>query len=148
MPLSLNIVTAQRAVLERDDVTKLVVPAAEGQITVLPKHAALLTALGIGEMLVYTPDRVDAFAVHGGFMQVLNDEVSVLADAAERAEDIDTARAEEARERAQRRLEGRDPELSKGSVDVMRAQVALQRSMIRLRVSRRRREATGQPSMR
>ena len=148
MPLSLNIVTAQRAVLERDDVTKLVVPAAEGQITILPKHAALLTALGVGELLVYTNDRLDAFAIHGGFMQVLNDQVSVLADAAERAEDIDTARAEAARERAQRRLEGRDPELARSSVDVMRAQIALQRSMIRIRVARRRREVSGQPSMR
>lgn len=148
MPLSLNIVTAQRAVLERDDVTKLVVPAAEGQITILPKHAALLTALGVGEMLVYSGDRLEAFAIHGGFMQVLDDGVSVLADAAERAEDIDTARAEAARDRAQRRLEGHDPELSRGSVDLMRAQIALQRSLIRLRVSRRRREASGQPSMR
>ena len=148
MPLSLNIVTAQRAVLERDDVTKLVVPAAEGQITILPKHAALLTALGEGEMLVYTGDRLDAIAIHGGFMQVLNDEVSVLADSAERAEDIDLARAEAARERAQRRLEGRDADLSKGSVDVIRAQLALQRSLVRIRVARRRREATGQPSMR
>ncbi len=148
MPLTLNIVTAQRAVLERDDVTKLVVPAAEGQITVLPKHAALLTSLGIGEMLVYSGDRVDAIAIHGGFMQVLNDEVSVLADAAERAEDIDTARAEAARERAQRRLEGRDAELPRSAVDLVRAQLSLQRALIRVRVSRRRREATGQPSMR
>ncbi|MCK9486107.1 MAG: ATP synthase F1 subunit epsilon [Dehalococcoidia bacterium] len=148
MALRLNIVTAQRAVLERDGVTKLVVPAAEGQITILPKHAALLTALGVGEMVVYSGDYPDVFAVHGGFMQVLDDEVSVLADAAERAEDIDTARAEAARERAQSRLAGRDPELPRSSVDVMRAQIALQRSLIRLRVSRRRREVSGQPSMR
>jgi F-type H+-transporting ATPase subunit epsilon len=148
MPLSLSIVTAQRAVLQREDVTKIVVPAAEGQITILPKHAALLTALGVGEMVVFASDRTDAFAIHGGFMQVLNDSVSVLADAAEHVEDIDLARAEAARERAQRRLEGRDVDVPRSGVDVLRAQLALQRSMTRIRVARRRREATGVPSMR
>jgi F-type H+-transporting ATPase subunit epsilon len=148
MPLSLNIVTAQRSVLERDDVTKLVVPAAEGQITILPKHAALLTALGVGEMTVFAGGRSDSFAIHGGFMQVLDDSVSVLADAAEHVEDIDLARAEAARDRAQRRLEGRDSDLTPSGVDVLRAQMALQRSLIRIRIGRRRREATGQPSMR
>ena len=148
MPLSLNIVTAQRSVLERDDVTKLVVPAAEGQVTILPKHAALLTALGVGEMVVFAGGRSDSYAIHGGFMQVLDDSISVLADAAEHVEDIDLARAEAARERAQRRLEGRDPDLTPSGVDVLRAQLALQRSLIRIRIARRRREATGQPSMR
>ena len=147
MPLSLNIVTAQRSVLERDDVTKIVVPAADGQITILPKHAALLSALGIGEMLVFHgTNSVDAYVIHGGFIQVLNDEVSVLADAAEHVDEIDVARAEAARDRAQRRLEGRDEELPRSGVDVLRAQLALQRALVRVRVVRRYR--TGQPSMR
>lgn len=148
MPLSLNIVTAQRSVLERNDVTKLVVPAADGQITILPKHAALMSSLGIGEMLVYTGDRVEAIAIHGGFIQVLDDHVSVLADAAERVEDIDLTRAEAARDRAQRRLEGRDPELARQDLTVIRAQLAMQRSLVRIRVARRRRDATGVPSSR
>lgn len=149
MALRLNIVTAQRSVLERDDVTKLVVPAAEGQITILPKHAALLTALGIGELAVHSNAGVDVLVVHGGFMQVLDDQVSVLADAAERIEDIDLARAEAARERAQRRLSGQDPEVPRSGVDVLRAQFALQRSMLRIRVARRRSgAATGVPSSR
>ncbi len=144
MPLKLSIVTAQRAVLERDRVTKLVVPAADGQITILPRHAALMTSLSIGEMLVYSDNQVEAIAIHGGFMQVLHDEVSVLADAAEAAEAIDTARAEEARERAERRLQGRDADL-RGGVDVLRAQLALQRANARVKVSRRRR-GTGVPA--
>lgn len=145
MPLKLSIVTAQRTVLERDDVTKLVVPAAEGQITVLPHHAALMSSLAIGEMLVYSGNDVDAIAIHGGFFQVLNDEVSILADAAEAAEAIDIERAEAARERAERRLQGRDVDL-RGGLDVLRAQFAMQRAMARIKVARRRR--TGVPSSR
>lgn len=146
MPLSLSIVTAQRLILERNDVTKLVVPAAEGQITILPKHAALLSALGVGEMLVFTSDRVEPIVIHGGFVQVLDDEVSVLADAAEHVDDIDVARAEAARDRAQRRLSGQDSDLPRGGVDVLRAQLALARAIARINVVRRRR--TGAPSMR
>lgn len=146
MALSLSVVTAQRSVLQRDGVTKLVVPAAEGQITILPKHAALLTALGVGEMRVHVGNNVETLVIHGGFMQVLRDDVSVLADAAERVEDIDIARAEAARERAQRRLEGRDPDVPRASLDVLRAQAALQRSLIRIRIARR--NATGVPSSR
>jgi RimJ/RimL family protein N-acetyltransferase len=97
-------------------------------------------------MDIHTPSGVEAIAIHGGFIQVLNDEVSVLADAAERAEQIDLARAEAARERAQRRLEGRDVDL-RGGLDVLRAQLALQRSLTRIRVARRR-SATGAPSQR
>ncbi len=146
MPLSLNIVTAQRSILERGDVTKLVVPAAEGQITILPKHAALLSALGIGELVVHHAGGVDAYVIHGGFIQVLDDQVSVLADAAEHFEEIDIARAEAARDRAQRRITGQDPEVPRNGVDVLRAQLAMQRALVRINVARRRR--TGQPSMR
>jgi F-type H+-transporting ATPase subunit epsilon len=145
MPLKLSIVTAQRTVLERDNVSKLVVPAADGQITVLPHHAALMSSLSIGEMLVYHGDQMEAVAIHGGFFQVLNDHVSVLADAAETSDMIDEARAEAARERAERRLQGRDQDLH-GGLDVLRAQLAVQRALARVRVARRRR--TGVPSQR
>lgn len=148
MPLKLTIVTAQRTVLEQDGVTKLVVPAAEGQITILPSHAALMSSLAIGEMVVTAPGEVVAIAIHGGFIQVAHDEVSVLADAAETIDQIDLDRAEAARGRAQSRLEGRDATLM-GGIDVLRAQLSLQRSLTRLRVARRRAGgATGVPSQR
>jgi F-type H+-transporting ATPase subunit epsilon len=148
MPLKLTIVTAQRTVLEQDGVTKLVVPAAEGQITILPSHAALMSSLAIGEMVVFTGSGSESIAIHGGFIQVANDEVSVLADAAERIEQIDLDRAEAARARAQSRLQGRDVTLV-GGMDVLRAQLSLQRSLTRLRVARRRAGgATGAPSAR
>jgi F-type H+-transporting ATPase subunit epsilon len=145
MPLKLSIVTAENSVLERDDVTKIVVPTTEGQITVLPSHAALMTSLDIGEMVVHVPDGVVAVVIHGGFFQVSNDEVTVLADAAEHAEAIDEERAQAAVERAQARLEGRDTEIAEGALDILRAQLALRRALMRLNVKRRR-SGTGVPS--
>ncbi len=147
MPLSLTVVTAQRSILQQEGVMRLIVPTEDGQITVLPSHAALMTALAEGEMVVRWNGGEDAIAIHGGFMQVVNDEVNVLADAAERVEQIDVARAEAARARAEARLAGR--EVPVGGVDVLRAQLALARSLTRLRVARRRSgSATGAPSSR
>ncbi|RJQ10753.1 MAG: ATP synthase F1 subunit epsilon [Dehalococcoidia bacterium] len=147
MPLTLSIVTAQRTVLERGDVTKLVVPTSEGQITLLPSHAALMTALGGGEMIASHSGGTESFAIHGGFLQIVDDEVSVLADAAEHVLQIDLERAEAARARAEARLTGRDSNIPPGGLDVLRAQSSLQRAMIRITIVRRRRP-TGVPSMR
>ena len=146
MPLSLTVVTAQRTVLVQEGVTRLIVPTQEGQITVLPSHAALMSALAEGEMIVRWNGGEDAIAIHGGFMQVLHDDVNVLADAAERVERIDVARAEAARARAEARLTGR--ETLQGGLNVLRAQLALQRALTRLRVARRRSSPTGAPSSR
>ncbi len=136
MPLTLSIVTPEHTAMERSDVTRIVVPTTEGQITILPLHAALMASLAIGEMIVHLPEGQEPIAIHGGFIQVVHDEVSVLADAAERVEEIDEARAEAARERARGRLEGRVP-VDEGSLDVLRAQLALQRALLRLRVKHR-----------
>lgn len=147
MPLSVTIVTAERTVLQRDDVTKLVVPTTEGQITVLPSHAALMGSLAIGELLVYAGAEVTPFVVHGGFIQVANDEVSFLADAAETADEIDEARADAARERAEQRMAG-GALPSDESVDMLRTQLSLRRALIRLHVKRRAGRGAGVPSSR
>ena len=147
MPLKLSIVTADRTVLERDDIQRLVVPGAEGQLTVLPSHAALMVSLGIGEMLAHTSDGIEPIAVHGGFLQIANDEAIVLADAAEHADDISEERADDARERAEARIDGRSEDISEGQFDLLRAQVSIQRAILRLRV-RRRKHGTGVPSAR
>ena len=147
MPLKLSIVTADRTVLERDDVSRLVVPGAEGQLTLLPSHAALMTSLAIGEMLAYTPDGMEPIAVHGGFLQIASDEVSVLADAAEHADDINEERSGAARERAEERMAGRTEGIGEGQFDLLRAQLAIQRSLLRIRV-RRRTHGAGVPSAR
>jgi F-type H+-transporting ATPase subunit epsilon len=145
--LKLSIVTADRTVLERDDVTRLVVPGAEGQLTLLPSHAALMTSLGMGEMIAYAPDGLEPIAIHGGFLQIANDEVKVLADAAEHSDDIDEERADEARGRAQERLTTRQVSIGDGQFDLLRAQLAMQRALLRLRV-RRRKHGSGAPTVR
>lgn len=134
MPLTFSIVTQEREVLRRDDVLRLIVPTTEGQITVLPSHAALMASLEIGELIAVVPGEEHAFAIHGGFMQVTNDEVTVLADAAEHIDEIDAERAGEARARAEQRLSAT---ASEESFDLLRAQLSLQRALLRQRIVRR-----------
>ena len=138
MPLTVELVTAERIVRVEQGVDVLVVPGSEGQLAILPHHAALMTTLDPGELVMRRAGQEDAFAVTGGFLEVRNDRVTVLADAAEPFEEIDATRAEAARTRAEERLrlyrEGRA-----GDVDVARAAAALQRSLMRLRIVQRRR---------
>ena len=128
--LTLEVATPSRLV-GSESVDEVVVPGSEGYFGVLPGHAPLLATMGIGE-LTYRIGR-DEFhlAVARGFAEVLNDKVIVLADAAERPENIDRQRAERARERAERRLGGRTTE----DVDYTRALAALARALTRLRVA-------------
>ena len=143
MPLRLSIVTAEQSVLEREDVQRLIVPTTEGQITVLPSHAALMASLDIGELIAVGGDGPEPIAVHGGFIQVLRDEVTVLADAAEHVDEIDEARAEAARDRAVERIEGRVT--LEQALDIARARSSLLRAQVRIRV-RRKHRGTGVPS--
>jgi F-type H+-transporting ATPase subunit epsilon len=100
---------------------------------VLPGHAPFLTTLGIGEGTYRVGREERRLAIVGGFAEVRNDKVIVLADSAERPEEIDRARAERARERAERRLGGRTPE----EIDYVRAQAALTRALLRLQMAGR-----------
>ncbi len=129
----LDIVTAERVVFS-DDVDEVVAPGVEGQLGLLPHHAPLMTMLLPGELLVKKGDEEFYLAITGGFLEVRPDRIIVLADAAERVEEIDIARAEEAKRRAQERLSEQAPGL-----DMARAEAALRRSLIRLRVAERRR---------
>ncbi len=98
----------------------------------LPGHAPFLTTLGIG-IVTYRIGRDEhQLAVAGGFAEVRNDKVIILADSAERPDEIDRARAERARERAERRLSGRSNE----EIDYARCQAALARALTRLAVAR------------
>ncbi len=143
MPLTFSIVTQEREVLRRDDVARLIVPTTEGQITVLPSHAPLMASLDIGEMVAIIPGEEQAFAIHGGFFQIANDEVTVLADATEHIDEIDADRADEARTRAGQRLAGGGA--GDETFDLLRAQRALQRALLRLRIARSN-SGTGAPS--
>ncbi len=142
MPLSVHVVTAEREVYAEDGVDEVVAPGIQGELTVLPSHAPLLTMIKPGILrLVKGSDETDV-AITGGFLEVKDDRVTILADAAERAEEIDTVRAEEARRRAERTLEERED-----TEDLVAAAASLQRSLLRLRaVERRRRRSTRGPS--
>lgn len=129
-----ELITPDRVALSDDRVVSLVAPGVMGYIGILANHAALATELGIGELDIRRADgSVEAVAVAGGFMEVFENTVTVLADCAELACEIDVERAEEALHRAEERLASHAPE-----VDIDRAHLALARAMNRLRVARRR----------
>jgi F-type H+-transporting ATPase subunit epsilon len=129
--LSLEITTPMRLVVA-EQVDEVVAPGIEGYFGVLPGHAPFLTTLGTG-IVTYRIGRDEhQLAVSGGFAEVRNDKVIILADTAERPEEIDRARAERARERAERRLSGRTQE----EVDYARCQAALARALTRLSVAK------------
>jgi F-type H+-transporting ATPase subunit epsilon len=139
MPLTVEIVTVEKTVLQEQGVDEVIAPGVEGQLAVLPQHAAFMTMLAPGELILKKGSEEIPFAVGGGFFEVLNDRVIVLADSAERADEIDTARAEEARERAKLALERRET-----VEDMAAVQASLQRALIRLRVAENRRRRTSQ----
>ncbi len=136
--LKFELVSPERIVYSDDEVDMVIAPGADGELGILPNHAPLLTALGIGELRIRKGTEEESFAVHGGFLEVLANKVIVMADVAEYAEEIDLARAEAARERAERRYREKPDGL-----DVARLQAALRRSRVRLKVARRRKRRPG-----
>lgn len=142
MPLRLDIVTMEGVVFS-GEVDMVVAPGAAGELGILPRHAPLMTTLSYGELHARRGDETLYFAIGGGFMEVLPYQVTVMADSAERAEEIDLERAEAARRRAEERLRDR----SKSAEELARAQAALRRSMVRIKVARQRaRRQTPGPS--
>ena len=129
--LSLEITTPTRLVVA-ETVDEVVAPGIEGYFGVLPGHAPFLTTLGVGIVTYRIGREEHQLAVAGGFAEVRNDKVIILADSAERPEEIDRGRAERARERAERRLAGRTDE----EIDYARCQAALARALTRLAVAR------------
>ena len=133
MPIRLEIVTGERMVYS-DDVDAVIAPGIDGEIGILPRHAALMTMLKPGELVVTKGGQDVLMAVSGGFMEVLPHKVTILADTAERADEIDEARAEEARQRALARLAEAEKSAPE---DVLRAQAAMRRAVVRLRVAQK-----------
>jgi F-type H+-transporting ATPase subunit epsilon len=132
--IKLDIVTVERPVLS-EDVDYISAPGVDGVLGILPRHTPLMTALKEGE-LHYKKDGVEYdFAIGGGFVEVRPDRVIVLADSAERADEIDEQRAEAARQRAQQALQ----EKPRGDAEFARLEHALRRAEVRLKVARRKR---------
>jgi F-type H+-transporting ATPase subunit epsilon len=127
---TLEVVTPTHLVV-RETVSEAQIPVRGGYIGVLPGHTPLLAEMGIGELSYHVGNRVHSCTAIGGFVEVLGDRVIVLADRAERAEEIDVPRAQAARDRAQKRLATPyDP-----NVDWKRAEETLERAEVRLQVA-------------
>lgn len=141
-PIRLEIVTQERLVYS-EDVDMVIAPGVEGEMGILPHHAPLLTALNTGELRVKRGGLEESFAIGGGFMEVRPDKVTVLASSAEHALEIDIARAEAARQRAEALLAQGIPDPGEAA----RVDAALRRSLVRLKVARKRRPRTGPGGM-
>ena len=127
--MKLDIVTAEQVVFS-DDVDMVIAHGAMGQLGILPHHTPLMTTLRPGELRIKRAgDKELTLVVSGGFLEVRPDRVIVLADAAERGEEIDVARAEEAKKRAEERL------AKHVGLETERAEAALHRAMARLMVA-------------
>ena len=129
MPIHLEIVTAERVVLS-DEVDQINAPTKDGRVGILPRHAPLLTILDTGELDIVKDGQSTPFAISGGFMEVLPTRVTILADTAERADEIDEARAEAARRSAEDRIAQRQ-----GDQEIALAEAELRRALIRLKVA-------------
>ena len=127
----LEIVTPDRA-LVREEVDEIQLPGSEGYLGVLPGHTPLLTTLKVGELWYRVGAEKHFLAIAGGFVEILPDRVTVLAQIAERAQEIDIARAEAAKGRAEERLAKPSSDL-----DFDRARIAMMKSLIRLQVASR-----------
>lgn len=130
--LTLEIVTPDRALVTAE-VDEVQVPGAEGYFGVLPGHAPLLASLSVGEMWYRIGQETHHLALAFGFAEVLPDRVTVLAQIAERAQDIDVTRAEAAKQRAEKRVAA-GPQ---SDMDFERARIAMMKSLIRLQVAAR-----------
>jgi F-type H+-transporting ATPase subunit epsilon len=132
MPIHVEIVTQEKRIFDEPLADSVTIPAAEGEMTVLPRHAPVLTTLGFGELIVKKGGAQESFAIYGGVVDVRPDKVVVLADMAESSYAIDLASIEAARERAQQMMtEGVPPELNR------EAALSLRRAELAMRIQRK-----------
>lgn len=123
------IITGEKEVYS-DSVDVLVAPGLEGDLGILPHHASLMTSLQPGEIMLRKGGQQSYLAISGGFLEVMNNKVTILADSCERADEIDEERARHAEKRARERLMTRESD-----INLDRAAAALRRAIVRLRVS-------------
>jgi F-type H+-transporting ATPase subunit epsilon len=138
MPLHLEIVTSERTVFS-GDVDMVTIPGSEGVMGVLPNHAPVLSTLRPGELRIKIGQEVQEFAIGGGFVDIHDNRVIILADSAERADEIDIARAEAARARAAELLKNPPP----NKEDLFKLKASLRRNTVRINVATRRRTHRG-----
>ena len=127
--INLEVITPERMVL-REAVDEVVVPGLDGELGILPQHTPLISQLKTGILSYRLGNDKKQMHVSGGFVEVLPDRVSILSDIAEKPEEIDLARAQQARERAERRLASKDED-----IDIERAELKLQRALTRIQLA-------------
>lgn len=131
--LYLEVVTPDRVVVSQE-VETVVAPGTEGEFGILPGHVLFLSGILPGELRYVAGNQTIPLAVTHGFAEVSNDKVAILVDAAEKPGEIDMDRAKKARDRAQKRMEeGKSNE----DIDYLRAEAALQRALVRLKVAQK-----------
>jgi F-type H+-transporting ATPase subunit epsilon len=131
--LSVDIITGERIVYQASEVDMVIAPGADGTMGILPGHAKLVSLLASGEVKIRRAGTEDYFVVFGGFIEIADNKVIVLADTAERASEIDLSRAANARSRAEEALRNRDQ-----VEDIAEVEAALRRAAIRERIGQRR----------
>jgi len=136
MKFKLDIVTPERLVYS-DDVDVVTVPTIEGEIGILANHTPIVSVIAPGEIKIRKNGVINYMAISGGFVQFMKNKATILADAAERAEEINMERAENARERARKLLSEKLDTVSHAETFA-----ALQRSLIRIKVAQRRKART------
>ncbi len=136
MSLRCQIITQERTIFD-EDVDIVLAPAIQGRVGILKQHAPLITALDFGELVIRQGGREETFAIGGGVLQVANDHVIVLAESAENVEDIDVARAEDARRRAEQIMAENPPQ---DPAELAALEATIRRADLRVRVGRRQRK--------
>ncbi len=128
--MEVNVITPERSVFKAAGVEHVLLPAEDGELGILPGHISMICSMAVGRIRVDLPEESVELATSGGFAEVFEDRVTMLADTAEKATEIDVERARRARERAEERLRKRSEE-----IDMARAKAALSRAANRLHVA-------------
>ncbi|OGY44104.1 MAG: ATP synthase F1 subunit epsilon [Candidatus Buchananbacteria bacterium RIFCSPHIGHO2_02_FULL_38_8] len=136
--INLEIITPERTVFA-DAVDQITLPTQQGEITVLPNHIPLISSLAAGEVKIIKEGQETFMAISGGLIQIDFNKIRILADTAERAEEIDEAKAEEAHKRALALMS----EKNKEAVDYTSLAAKIEKELARLKVARRRKHQTG-----
>jgi len=131
--IKFKIVTPERTVFE-DEIDQVTLPTQEGEITVLPEHIPLIAVLVPGELVIKQNGKEVAMAVSGGMVEVRKNELTILADTAERAEEIDLARAEEARQKAEKL---KDEKIRMDETEYAAVAALMERNLARIKVARK-----------
>ena len=134
--LTVEIVTGERRIYNETDIDMVVAAGIEGLLGILPRHSPLVTPLAPGELRIKKGGQEESLVIFGGFLEVKDGKVLILADAAERTDEIDLASAEEARRRAQETLANRG---NSSAEDAAAAEAALAQAAVRVRLGGRRR---------